>query len=305
MDTGRDRQFQEVLPQSDGAHVYSITKSPLRNSKGDLSGIVGVARDITKEMDLLADRERLYQLEHDLAQELQLSMLGTDRIDDQRVEVCASYRPATGGMSVGGDWYDVLPVADDGIALIVGDAVGHGIESATAMGQLRSALAALTSVGADPAATLDALDRFAASVPRAQSATCLVAHIEPSREEMRYSCAGHLPPVVVRPGSRPEVLGYAVDPPLAVHQARPRCTTTVQFPLGSVVVLYTDGLVQRRGELIDGGLDRLVAVVDELRDSSMEDLCDRITGKLVEPADRHEDDIAVIAARLTGLEQPT
>jgi PAS domain S-box-containing protein len=297
MDTGSERQFQEVLPQADGPHIFSIRKSPLRNTTGELSGIVGVARDVTREMELLAARERLYQIEHSLAETLQLSMLGTDRIDDPRVEACARYHPATDEMSVGGDWYDILPTPDGRVALIVGDAVGHGLDSATAMGQLRSALAALVNVGADPSVTLEALDQFAAGLPRAQSATCLVAHIDPEAEELEYSCAGHLPPIIARPGCRPEVLAFTQDPPLAVRRSRPRRTTTVPFPVGSVVVLYTDGLVERRGELIDVGLGGLVTLIDRLGDVSMDDLCETVMGQPIEAA-LWQDDVAMISARL-------
>jgi PAS domain S-box-containing protein len=297
MDTGHERQFQEVLPQVDGPHVFSIRKSPLRSPDGEVTGIVGVARDITREIELLAARERLYQIEHSLAETLQLSMLGTDRIDDPRVEVCARYHPASDEMAVGGDWYDILPTPDDRVALIVGDAVGHGLDSATAMGQLRSALAALVNVGADPATTLEALDRFAHGLPRARSATCLVAHIDPEAEELEYSCAGHLPPIIARPGYPPEVLPFTQDPPLAVRRSRPRRTTKVPFPVGSVVVLYTDGLVERRGELIDIGLGGLTALIDRLGDVSMDDLCETIMGQPVDVALR-QDDAAMISARI-------
>lgn len=295
--TGEGRRFEEVLPQPDGPHVFSMVKSPLRDFRGEITGIVGTARDVTAEMALLADRERLYQLEHRLAETLQLSMLGTDRIDDARIEVCARYRPAADDMAVGGDWYDVVPAPDSRVALIVGDAVGHGIDAATAMGQLRSALAALAYAGLNPGTALEALDRFAADLPRARSATCLVALIDPVRREIEYSCAGHMPPVVARPGGRPERLDLAQDPPLAVPRSRPRRTTTVPFPPGSVIVLYTDGLVERRNELIDIGLERLETLIENLVGPSMDELCDKVIGDLGVDQ-RQRDDIAVISARL-------
>lgn len=297
IDTGRERQFQEVLPHPERPHIFMITKSPLRSASGEVSGIVGVARDVTDEMALLADRERLYQLEHNLAESLQRSMLGTDHIDDARVEVCARYHPAMEEISVGGDWYDVLPTLDDRVALIVGDAVGHGLDSATAMGQLRSALAALINVGADPASTLETLDRFTAGLPRARSATCLVAFLDPARGQIEYSSAGHLPPVVARPGQAAEILPFTQDPPLAVVRSGPRQTLTVPFPVGSVVALCTDGLVERRGEPVLAGLERLAAMVDASRDQSMDELCETVIRQVFEEASR-QDDIALVSARL-------
>jgi PAS domain S-box-containing protein len=296
--TGRERQFQEVLPFPDGPHVFSMTKSPMRGPDGVVEGVVGISRDITKEVALLADRERLYQLEHRLAQSLQEAMLGNDAIDDRRIDVCAKYLPASDELEVGGDWYDILPVSKDRVALIVGDAVGHGIDSVTAMGQLRSALAALTYLETDPAETLEVLDMFAMGLPHARWATCVLALIDPEKQELTYSCAGHMPPIVVTPSSDPEILSERQDPPLAMQLAERRRTNTIPFPPGSVVVLYTDGLVERRNELIDKGLSRLAALVEDVGDGSMEKFCDRSIRHLVQ-TDMAHDDIAIIAARLS------
>jgi PAS domain S-box-containing protein len=294
--SGQERQFQEILPFVDGPHIFSVTKSPLRTSEGQINGVVGIARDMTGELALLADRERLYQLEHHLAETLQRSMLGSDDIADSRLEVCARYIPAA-ELSVGGDWYDTLPIAGGRIALVVGDAVGHGIEAVTAMGQLRSAMAALVNLAPDPAAVLEALDQFAATLPRARSSTCLVVFIDPSAEQIVYSSAGHMPPIVVHPGRHADILADRQDPPLAVKGQVPRRNTAVPFPVNSVVLLYTDGLVERRNELVDVGLKRLIERVEGRVHPSMDELCDRVIKRLVSP-DSQDDDVAMIAARL-------
>ncbi len=296
--TGRERQFQEVLPFPDGPHIFSITKSPLRGPDGAVSGVVGMSRDITREMALLADRERLYQLEHGLAQSLQEAMLGNDAIEDERLDVCAKYLPAADDLAVGGDWYDILPASKDRVALIVGDAVGHGMDSVTAMGQLRSAMAALAYMQVDPGAALEVLDQFALSLPFARWATCVLAIIDLSCQELTYSSAGHMPPIIVRPGSDPEILSDQQDAPLAVRLTQPRRTTTVPFPRGSFVVLYTDGLVERRNQLIDTGIRRLVALIEEFGGGSMESFCDRSIRHLVK-TDVPHDDVAMVAAKFS------
>jgi PAS domain S-box-containing protein len=296
--SGQEHQFQEILPFPDGPHIFSVTKSPLRTTNSQINGIVGIARDVTRELALLADRERLYQLEHHLAETLQRSMLGNDEIADSRLEVCARYIPAA-EWAVGGDWYDSMPIAGGRIALVVGDAVGHGIESVTAMGQLRSALAALVNLAPDPAAILEALDQFAARLPLARSSTCLLVFVDPSAEQIIYSSAGHMPPIVAHFGRHADILAEHQDPPLAVKRLMPRRNTVVRFPVGSVVLLYSDGLVERRNELIDVGLQRLVERVEGCVHSTMNELCDRLINRLVSP-ESQDDDVAVIAARLTS-----
>ena len=161
MAEGTELRLEEVLHQNDGPHVFLTTKSPLYTADGQIGGVVGVARDVTEERALQADRERLYQFEHELASTLQQAMLGNDELHDERLDIAARYQAAFEGMAVGGDWYDVIELGNGRVGLVVGDAVGHGLDAATAMGQLRSALTALAGSGSDPADTLEALDVFA------------------------------------------------------------------------------------------------------------------------------------------------
>ncbi len=216
MTTGSEVVLEESLRQPDGVHVFLTTKSPLYDAEGAVVGVVGVARDVTGERALLADRERLYQIEHRLATTLQLSMLGHSEVDDDRVSICAAYRPAMEELAVGGDWYDVVTPPNGAIGLIVGDVVGRGLNAATAMGQLRSALSALAYAERDPAAAIEALDRFALGIPDALSATCLYTLIDPAAQSLTYSSAGHVPALVVDPNGRAEFLDQYQDPPLVV-----------------------------------------------------------------------------------------
>ena len=254
MTTGSEVVLEESLRQPDGVHVFLTTKSPLYDAEGAVVGVVGVARDVTGERALLADRERLYQIEHRLATTLQLSMLGHSEVDDDRVSICAAYRPAMEELAVGGDWYDVVTPPNGAIGLIVGDVVGRGLNAATAMGQLRSALSALAYAERDPVAAIEALDRFALGIPDALSATCLYTLIDPAAQSLTYSSAGHVPALVVDPNGRAEFLDQYQDPPLVVGAGLRRRATVRPFPTGSTLVLCTDGLFERRGESIDDGL---------------------------------------------------
>jgi PAS domain S-box-containing protein len=294
--SGESRDLEEVLPQTDGPHIFSVTKSPLRDARGQVVGIVGVARDVTRERRLEADRERLHQLEHEFTETIQRAMAGSVEIDDPRVEIAARYQPAHDQLSVGGDWYHAVTVSRDRVALIIGDVVGHGIDSATAMGQLRSALAALAAVTDAPAEALEALDAFANGVARARCSTCLLAYIDFGRDELVFSIAGQMPPLVVPVGAPPYLIEDRQDHPLATEGIRRRRSTTLDFPIGSTIVLYTDGLVEDRVEGIDEGLRRLRAVVQNLPTEPVEGIADR----LLEDVARRQgqlDDIAFIVAR--------
>jgi PAS domain S-box-containing protein len=296
---GIEREIDEVLRQPDGPHVFLTRKSALHDATGNVIGVVGVARDVTEERALRADRERLYQMEHELATTLQRSMLGRGALDDDdRLEICARYQPAAAQLSVGGDWYDVVALPDTTIGLVVGDVVGHGIESATAMGQLRSALSALAFAGEDPATTLEALEAFAFTIPAAHSATCAYAVVDPENQRLTYSSAGHMPPLVLVPGAEAHQLDEVQDLPLAATRThRRRRNTTIEFPVGATLLLYTDGLVERRTEVIDEGLRRLAATASEHRELSVNALCDRVITDLL--AGQHQrDDVAIVGARL-------
>ena len=298
MATGAEVRLEQALQQPDGPHIFLTTESPLWDASGRVAGVVGVARDITEDRALLADRERLYQIEHRLATTLQQAMLGNGRIDDERIAVCARYQPAIEELAVGGDWYDVIPLPGQMVGLVVGDAVGRGIDAATAMGQLRSALAALAFSGRDPAAALEGLETFARTIPDARSATCAYVIIDPEHEVLRFSCAGHMPPLLITPDGKPAYLDDLQDPPLAATtDARVRRAGARTFPVGSTLLLFTDGLIERRTEAIDVGLERLAAAVVREIERPVDALCDGVIDELIADTTRR-DDIAVVGARL-------
>lgn len=194
-------------------------------------------------------------------------------------EAAVRYRPAVNTLNVCGDWYDVAQLPSHEYAVAVGDVVGHGLGAAGVMGQLRSALSAAIRVVDGPATALDALDLYARSIEGALSTTAVQTVVDPDRRRITYSSAGHPPPALADPDGTVRFLDGATDPPLAAtpdHTARPQ--TTAGYSVGATLVLYTDGLVERRGEDIDRGLRRLADRLAEHRSLDAEDLADSLMG---------------------------
>lgn len=206
------------------------------------------------------------------------------------------YQPATRPLQVGGDWYDVVDLDDGRIALVVGDCVGHGLAAATVMGQLRSACRALLLEHPSPAVALAALDRFAARLPGAQCTTAFCAVLDPDTGEVRYSGAGHPPPVLVLPDGTVRMLEDASVTPLGLpfDEVRPEGVTVI--PPRATLLLYTDGLVERRREPLDAGIRRATAVLQDHRNVTLDDLADEIMMRLA-PGQGYQDDVALMLYR--------
>jgi serine phosphatase RsbU (regulator of sigma subunit) len=209
------------------------------------------------------------------------------------------YRPAVGSLNVCGDWYDLVDlVGGNRIGVAVGDVVGHGLEAAGVMGQLRSALTAASRVAKGPAQALDVLGRYAHVVDGAESATAVTTFIDFDHHTITYSSAGHPPPALVHAEGRVEFLDQATDPPLdARPDPIPRPQAATAFTDGATVVLYTDGLIERRGEDIDTGLDRLATSLVRHKDADPETLADAVLHELLPPGGA-TDDTALIVVRL-------
>ncbi|WP_354644373.1 PP2C family protein-serine/threonine phosphatase [Kitasatospora camelliae] len=244
--------------------------------------------------------ERLRQAharEREVALALQRAMLPAPRpVGNHRTAV--RYRPATGALNVCGDWYDLIELPGDRIGVSVGDVVGHGLEAAGVMGQLRSALSAASRVAEGPAQALEVLDRYAHFVDGAESTTALTAVIDWDRGWITYSSAGHPPPALLRGDGTVEFLDRATDPPLDAHAeptARPQAT--LGFTGGDTLVLYTDGLVERRRRDIDTGLAALAASLTRHRDAAPGALADAILRDLL-PPQGVTDDTALVVVRL-------
>ena len=207
-------------------------------------------------------RARLFARERTIAHELQRDLLASEPVADPRCHVATHYQPGVAGLQVGGDWHDAFEVAGGLVGVGVGDVVGRGLAAASAMGQLRSAVRALAGSGMAPEAVLEQMDAFVMPMPGARVTTVVLATLDPADGRVRFSCAGHPPPLWIPSGRPPELLWEARARPLGVsaeHVARP--AAEVRLAPGDALLLYTDGVVERRRSPIDEGFAQLVAAV--------------------------------------------
>jgi hypothetical protein len=238
------------------------------------------------------ERARRYEEEHEAAQTLQQSLLPRMLPRAPWLRLHARYIPAQERTAAGGDWYDAIRVGPDHMALTVGDVVGKGIAAAAIMGQLRSVLNATLREGSSPSDALTRLSRLAADVPGATGTTAAVALYERQGGVVRYTCAGQLPPLLV--GSQgPRFLGEARSVPLGVVDVG-LVEASLHVEPGDMLLLYSDGLVERRDESIDVGLERLLDVASSLLGESMAAFCDELIAQMV--GEHTEDDVALLAA---------
>ncbi|MFJ2093247.1 PP2C family protein-serine/threonine phosphatase [Streptomyces sp. NPDC087901] len=251
-----------------------------------------------RELQDINERLRSAQArDREIALALQAAMLPAPTPVGHR-RTAVRYWPAVGTLHVCGDWYDLVDLPNDRIAVSVGDVVGHGLSAACVMGQLRSALSAAARVAEGPAEALEALGLYARSVDGAESTTVVHALIDWGTHTIKYSSAGHPPPALLHADGTVTFLGQATDPPLGArpeHVPRPEATTT--FANGATLVLYTDGLVERRTEDIDTGLARLADSLVRHGQAEPEDLADALLADLLPPGG-NTDDTALVIIRL-------
>jgi serine phosphatase RsbU (regulator of sigma subunit)/anti-sigma regulatory factor (Ser/Thr protein kinase) len=206
------------------------------------------------------------------------------------------YQAATRPLQVGGDWFDVVDLEDGRIALIVGDCVGHGLAAATVMGQVRSACRALLFENPSPAAALAGLDRFASRLRGAECTTAICAVLNPVTGELVYSSAGHPPPILVHADGTTRILNDGHTIALGIRPLRPRPEARVTVPARATLLLYTDGLVERRRRPLDDGISRAASLLRDGLTSSLDDLADQIMSRLA-PNGGYQDDVALLLYR--------
>ena len=235
-----------------------------------------------------------YEQARDLAVALQHSVLGQTALP---AGFGVRYRPAMRPLEVGGDWYDVISLGRDRFGVVVGDCVGRGLDAAVTMGQLRSACRALLLRNAAPAQVLTDLDSFAEQVSGAACSTVFCAIIDVAAASIRYSSAGHPPGILAHPGgSCAELLDRATTVPLAVTAGQQRTEATALLRSGSALLLYTDGLIERRGERLDLGIRAAAELLQQHIDGTPDELADRLVAGLV-PAGGFADDSLVLTYR--------
>ncbi|MCE0762618.1 SpoIIE family protein phosphatase [Pseudonocardia kujensis] len=242
------------------------------------------------------DRARLHEAEHEIAAVLQRSLLPPEPRPFARLRTATRYRPGTAGVQAGGDWYDVFAVDDDRIALSVGDVVGQGPAAAAVMGQLRVALSGALRQGHPPAAALEILDAHVSWIPGARASTAACLLLDRASGTLRWARAGHLPPLLVdRDGAR--YLHDTLGPVLGLPDRPPFTEGSTTIRPGTTLLLYTDGLVERRGEIVDDGLARLAEAAARRAGETPDELVDHVLAEVVEQHG-HADDIALVAVRL-------
>jgi PAS domain S-box-containing protein len=241
-------------------------------------------------------RAHRFEQQRYVALTLQRAMLAPSQMPDG---FAVRYEPAGRPLEVGGDWYDAFELPGGRVGIVLGDCVGRGLSAATVMGQLRSAARALLLRADGPADVLEALDEFAAGRPGAACATVFCGILETDTGRLTYASAGHPPPILVPPGAEAELLDRAGSAALAVGAPVPRPTATCRIPDGSLLLIYTDGLVERRREPLEAGIARAARLLAGMAREPVERIADRIM-TLMRPDGAYEDDVAVLLYRHTA-----
>jgi serine phosphatase RsbU (regulator of sigma subunit)/anti-sigma regulatory factor (Ser/Thr protein kinase) len=231
-----------------------------------------------------------------VAEALQRTLLPVELPGIAGLEVASRYVPAEGS-GLGGDWYDVFELPESRIAIVVGDVVGHGVAAAAVMAQLRTALRAYAAEGHDPPGVVAAVDRLMWQLGPMAMTTLAYLVLDPLEETLEVVNAGHLPPLMLDPDGTARYLSVESSLPLGTSQTEVYRAVVVPFPAGTGIVLFTDGLVERRGAPIDAGLEQLRTVSAGRED--IEQLCADALEQLV-PAGP-ADDVALVAARIPPL----
>ena len=298
--TGRERTIG-VLTLCNGAARGAFTRP-------DLDAV----RDVAGRAGLLLDNARLYRQQRDLAEGLQRSLF-TALPEPDHSQVVARYAPAADAAQVGGDWYDAFLQPGGATVVVIGDVVGHDTQAAAAMSQVRTLVRGIGAVADDgPVEVLRKVDRVMQTLQMDTTATAVVARFEQSPGEarrgvtrMRWSNAGHPPPMVVNPdGSVLALSGVVPDLLLGVLPGTERRESEVVLDRGATVLLYTDGLVERREQPLDEGLVALHEALADLarQDLGLDALCDELLDRMLP---RHpEDDVALVAVRLHPQDEP-
>ena len=245
------------------------------------------------------DRASAFESEQSIAETLQRSVLPASLPRVEGMQLAARYLPGTAGVAVGGDWFDAIRLQDGQLGLVVGDVVGKGVQAAATMGQLRNGLRAFSLDRMKPSSTLTRLNRLAEEIMETAFATVVYVVVDPDARVCRYSSAGHPPPLMLFPDRRIEFLEGGRGLPLGAGTETRYTQEIVELPVGTTIVLYSDGLVERRGESIDVGLERLrSAVLAGPREPEL--LVEHLLQQLVGTRERG-DDIALLAVRLLAV----
>ncbi|MFJ4500293.1 SpoIIE family protein phosphatase [Streptomyces sp. NPDC088864] len=274
-----------------------LMRRPGRERFDDMDRTTGA--ELAARAGLVLDNARMYTYQENVADTLQDSMLPTVEPRMAGCDIATRYLPGTRLGRIGGDWFDSVKLPGSRTALVVGDVMGHGLNSAAMMGQLRTAVLTMATMELPPAQLLRNLDDLAQRLGEQYLATCLYAVYDPIAGELHVANAGHIPPVLVRAeDGRAELLDLPTGAPIGVGGVAFE-TVTVRVRPGDRLILCTDGLVEVRGQDIGAGLAALCASAAHPA-ASMDDACDTII-RALNPTGGRKDDVALLMARLNGI----
>ncbi|QJY47448.1 SpoIIE family protein phosphatase [Pseudonocardia broussonetiae] len=313
--TGQEWRIQ-VARSADGEPeemVLDFTVTPRRDGSGEVVGLFLSSVDVTAQVRerraaqaRAEEAQRRYETAREVVAEIQRALLPAGLPVVPQAEVASSYLLAEQDLAAGGDWFDAVVVPDGRLALVVGDVVGHGVAASAVMAQLRAVLAERLAAGAGPAEALDALDRVAARGPGGRAATVCVAVLDPGTGDLSYSTAGHPPPLLLPGGREARFLAPTGAPPLGVRGASgPRAVWRDHLDVGDVLLLHTDGIVERPGRELGASTVELAQVAADAAAgrvpgaggaSPAQRVCTQ-TLELLVRATGHADDVTLLAVQ--------
>jgi serine phosphatase RsbU (regulator of sigma subunit) len=270
-----------VLTRRPGAAPFTAEEAALAHRLADHAAVC-------------MDNGRRYDRERRTSKILQRSLLPVALKTPPGMQIAHRYLPAGQTSRIGGDWYDAIPLPDGKVALVVGDAMGHGTTAALVMGQLRTAVRILARLGLPPADLLRHLDEIAQELTTAQFATCIYALCDPAGERVTIARAGHVPPILAAADGSSELIDLPPGLPLGVGEASYEAME-IQVPENSTLILCTDGLVEHRTRDMDTGLAEIRSLLSEAS-PDLETACDRIVKHL--HVGVSADDATLLLARL-------
>jgi anti-anti-sigma factor len=279
-------RYEKRYVDAEGESIWTeVSASIMHDSQGKPQFIIGIIVDIG---------------ERRVASTLQRSMVTTQLPEVDGVELAVRYLPSSSEAEVSGDWYDVIPLPDGRVGIVIGDVVGRGVEAAATMSQLRTALRAYAVEGLEPAAVVAKLHRLVGHLRVGLSTTLTYLDLDPFTLELRYVSAGHLPALHAPADGPPRFLEGARSTPLGAAPAQtPIPQERIVLNPGDALLLYTDGLVERRDAAIDDRLEELRRALEQAPDDLTEQL-KQLTAKLVSGSAVRSDDIALLALRAQG-----
>ncbi|MEW2166472.1 SpoIIE family protein phosphatase [Streptomyces sp. NPDC007084] len=291
------------LPLTASGHTFGVCviafETPRHLSSEERTLLITISALVAHALE----RARLFDAELTRSRELQRALLPTALPVLPEVTAAARYLPAGHTADVGGDWYDLIPLSAGQVALVIGDVMGHGLPEAATMGRVRTALHTLAALELPPDEIMGHLNDIVGGLGEHSYATCLYALYDATDGSCTVVRAGHPPPLVVLPDGSAHFPDVAANPPLGAAFP-PFETTKLKLAADSLLVLYTDGLVESRHREIDQGMARLAELVPRAaRQNGLEDLCDAVTAGLLPGGQPTADDAALIIARLHGVEE--